>query len=328
MYQAIRTPYTCCNAVLLLFFNRFDTTKRVFTQIAKVKPPRIYLAGDGSRHTDDKAKIERIRAFLLGHISWDCEIHTRFLESNLGCKLAISSAISWFFSHEKQGIILEDDCLPNVSFFRFCDELLERYKHNEQVMMISGWSALDFAPHTQVEHLCAKASLKEDYYFSKYNHIWGWASWARAWSRYQLTFKDFKNEFKILNNFSSKNEKTLWYNTFKAYAQGKIDTWDYPWTYSIWKHKGLCIYPKQNMILNIGLNRADATHTNTESKFSSMPAYELIFPLKHPSKVEQNYRLDSIDFKAVFQNRPLWAKLWAKIRAKLCIIFHTNAHAL
>ncbi|MCX2716541.1 methyltransferase FkbM [Helicobacter sp. MIT 21-1697] len=312
MYQIMSEPYICKNPVLLLFFNRLDTLTQTLSQLAKVKPPRMYLAGDGARNEEEHNRIKAIREFLLQNITWECEIHTRFLDYNLGCKMAVSSSITWFFSCESQGIILEDDCLPNISFFRFCDELLEKYKMQQKVFMISGWSALDFAQNPSVETLSPKAQLQEDYYFSKYNHIWGWASWSRAWQNYQLELDT--NEFKILNNFCSKNEKNKWYKIIKNYAQGKIDTWDYPWTYSIWKANGLCIYPKANMILNIGLNRADATHTTGDSKFASMPTYELSFPLKHPTIINQNKDIDKVNFKIIFDVTPIYKRLYSKCK--------------
>ena len=305
--------YTCCNAVLLLFFNRSDTTKRTLTQIAKVKPPRIYLACDGARSANEAEAIAKLRQEIINNINWNCLIYTRFLEVNLGCKMAVSSAISWFFSHEKQGIILEDDCLPTLSFFRFCDELLERYKYEEKIFMISGWSALDFAKNTSVETLHPKARLQEDYFFSKYPHIWGWASWARSWQKYQLEFSDFETEFNLLNNFYSKKEKQYWYKIFNAYSQGQIDTWDYPLAYSVWRHKGLCIYPKNNMITNIGFNRNDATHTIGESKFATMPSYELLFPIKHPEIIRVCENFDMIDFDISFSYLSLYKRVIKKI---------------
>lgn len=306
--------YVCQNAILLLFFNRLDTTFATLEQIAKVQPRKLYLAADGGRNEKEQEQIATIRTNVLRHITWECEIHTRFLERNLGCKIAVSSAISWFFSHEEQGIILEDDCLPTLSFFRFCDELLERYAKQENIFMISGWSALDFAKNTSVNTLSPKAQLQEDYFFSKYPHIWGWASWDRAWQKYQLEFSDFEAEFSLLDNFCSVRERRYWYKIFKAYSQGKIDTWDYPFVHSIWKHKGLCIYPKNNMIANIGFNRSDATHTTGESKFATMPSYDIVFPLKHPSNIQINKQLDATNFEIIFDIPPLYKRIIDKIK--------------
>lgn len=278
-------------------FNRIDTTKLVFEQIKQVKPNKIYLASDGARDKIDKnnitesKKVDDIRKYLLENISWDCDIKTRFLMQNNGCKIAVSSAIEWFFANEEQGIILEDDCLPNESFFRFCDEMLDRYKDNDKIFMVSGWSALDFDKK-------AKASLECDYYFSKYNHIWGWASWARAWKKYERENNNFKEDFKKIE-FDTIKEKNEFKKVLSLYFMGEIDTWDYPFTFSIWKNNGLCIYPKNNMIKNIGFNRDDATHTNGESKFQYMNAYDLDFPLKHPDTMERNKAIDMANYKII-----------------------------
>ncbi len=289
--------YQCKSPILFLTFNRIDTTKLVFEQIKQVKPNKIYLASDGARDKIDKnnitesKKVDDIRKYLLENISWDCDIKTRFLMQNNGCKIAVSSAIEWFFANEEQGIILEDDCLPNESFFRFCDEMLDRYKDNDKIFMVSGWSALDFDKK-------AKASLECDYYFSKYNHIWGWASWARAWKKYERENNNFKEDFKKIE-FDTIKEKNEFKKVLSLYFRGEIDTWDYPFTFSIWKNNGLCIYPKNNMIKNIGFNRDDATHTNGESKFQYMNAYDLDFPLKHPDTMERNKAIDMANYKII-----------------------------
>ncbi len=301
--------------------------RETFSQIARVKPPRIYLASDGAREgkanpqgISESTLVQEVRAFLLDSIDWDCAVHTRFLDSNLGCKIAVSSAISWFFEHEEQGIILEDDCLPTLSFFRFCDELLARYRDEERVMMISGWSALDFAPNPSVELLSPKARLQEDYCFSKYNHIWGWASWARAWRKYELESSDFTKDFAHFD-FSSAFERRSWRKIFGAYYGGKIDTWDYPWIFSIWKSCGLCVYPKNNMIKNIGFNRKDAAHTHGDSKFATMPSYELSFPLTHPSHIAPNPALDSLNFTITFALPCLAKRVVRKVYKIFCAYF-------
>ncbi|WP_394952209.1 methyltransferase FkbM [uncultured Helicobacter sp.] len=305
---------------MLLSFNRLDTVRQTLAQIACVQPPRIYLASDGARDGKINAQgmpestlVQEVRAFLLDSIDWDCAVHTRFLDSNLGCKAAVSSAISWFFENEEQGIILEDDCLPTLSFFRFCDELLARYKEQERVMMISGWSALDFAPNPSAHTLCPKARLSEDYFFSKYNHIWGWASWARAWAKYERESSNFASDFAHFA-FSSASERRSWRKIFSAYYGGNIDTWDYPWTFSIWKARGLCVYPKNNMIQNIGFNRDDAAHTHGDSKFATMPSYEIVFPLTHPSHIAPNFALDSLNFTLVFETPNLLRRVVRKIQ--------------
>lgn len=287
--------------ILLVTFVRLDTTLQVLKEIRKYRPSKLYISSDYGRegkfladkNMSEKEWVDEIRKTLLQSIDWECEVKTQFLPKNLGCKEGVSSAISWFFENEEMGIILEDDTLPNQSFFYFCEEMLERYKDNNSIFMVSGWSALDFDQE-------AKDSLKEDYFFSKYNHIWGWASWRRAWQLYQKEFFDFENEFAKLD-FDSKEEKKVWYKTFKAYSNGKINTWDYPWTYTIWKNQGVSIYPKNNMIQNIGLNRSDATHTGGESKFENMKTYEIQNPLIHPTKIARNQWVDMRNFNNVFK---------------------------
>lgn len=292
--------YTTQNPVLFMIFNRLETTKAVFEAIARAKPKRLYISGDlereGKVHSDgisECVKVRECREFVLNNISWDCEVKVRFLDTHLGCKDSLSSAIMWFFENETQGIILEDDDVPNEGFWQFCDELLERYKDDEKISMISGWSATDFFPNG------AKEGIKESYFFSRYNHIWGFASWARAWKKYRLDNESWESDFAKFS-FDSRQEREYWHKVFKSYYAGEIDTWDYPMSFCNWQQDMLAIYPKDNMIVNIGLNRADAAHTTGESKFENMPTYETHFPLIHPPKVERNIELDKANFKAVF----------------------------
>lgn len=305
--------YRVQNPVLLITYKRTDTLILILERLKIVKPSKIYIASNAHKNPQEYPLIMQVRELLESHISWNCEVCRLYRTEHLNAKHSISSTLSWFFSLESKGIILEDDCLPSLSFFRFCDELLERYENSQEVFMISGWSALDFAPNTSTRTLNPKAKLEADYFFSKYNHIWGWASWRRAWEKYQLEFEDFNSEFKALKCFDSIKERRVWYKIFKAYSQGKIDTWDYPWTYSIWKHNALCIYPKNNMIQNIGFNRLDSTNTTGDSHLSQMPSYELHFPLKHPNFIQQNKELDRIDFHIVFNTLTFLQRIRCKI---------------
>lgn len=299
--------------VLLITFVKLDTTLQVLEAIREYQPKKLYISSDYGREgkviqekqISEKEWIDQIRVTILGQIDWECEVETLFFSENQGCKNGVSSAISWFFDHEEMGIILEDDTLPNQSFFLFCEEMLERYKNNQKIFMVSGWSALDF----DIE---AKNSLKEDYYFSKYNHIWGWASWRRAWKLYQKEFIDFEKEFLQLE-FDSNQEKNYWYKILKAYSQDKIDTWDYPWTYTMWKHRGLSVYPKNNMIHNIGLNHNDATHTIGESKFENMKIYPTKAPIKHCDAIRRNIALDKKDFYTCFYGGNIFLRAIKKL---------------
>ena len=160
--------------ILFLVFNRPDVTQRVFDAIRQARPPKLYIAADGPRK-NKVGEVERCALVqeIVSQVDWPCEVSKLIRQENLGCKIAISSAIDWFFSKEPEGIILEDDCLPHPDFFPYCDELLERYRNNERVGMISGDNFQN--------------GIKRgdgDYYFSQFCHIWGWASWARAWKKY------------------------------------------------------------------------------------------------------------------------------------------------
>lgn len=158
------SSYQCQNAILLFTYKRLDTTKLVLEQIKKVKPKRLYISSNHPKNANEAKLVNEIREFLDSFITWDCELKKLYRTKHLSAKESISSAITWFFSNEAQGIVLEDDCLPNESFFRFCDEMLEQYSNDSRIFMISGWSAWDFNKKI-------KNNLKEDYYFSSYNHV-------------------------------------------------------------------------------------------------------------------------------------------------------------
>ena len=159
--------------VLFLIFKRPDTTQRVFEAIKKAKPKQLFISADGGRNEEEKKSCNALREAIVAQIDWDCELKTLFRENNLGCKMAVSSGISWFFEEVEQGIILEDDCLPNESFFKFCETMLEKYKDDQSIWHIGANNFQD--------------SIKRgdaDYFFSMYSHIWGWASWRDRWQKY------------------------------------------------------------------------------------------------------------------------------------------------
>lgn len=304
--------------VLLITFARLDTTLKVIASIRKYKPTKLYISSDygregrflDSHNMYEQQWVTKIREIILQSIDWECEVFTLFSQVNLGCKKAVSSAIDWFFENEDCGIILEDDTVPSQSFFIFCEEMLDKYRNSPEIFMISGWSALDFDQD-------AKKSLQYDYFFSKYTHIWGWASWRRAWKLYQRDFTNFEREFSLLV-FDNNQERKIWYENLKAYHEGKIDTWDYPWTYTIWKHNGLSIYPKNNMIDNIGFNRDDATHTKDESRYQNMKVYdELEFPITHPNQLSRDNQLDAICAKIIYTKEARQFKTIKKIYKKI-----------
>ena len=282
-------PYPLKTAVLFLIFKRLDTTKKVFEEIKKAKPLRLYVAGDGPRENikDEEEKVKMVRDYVLNNIDWKCEVKTLFRDKNLGCGKAISEAITWFFQNEEQGIILEDDCVPSQSFFWFCEELLEKYKNEKRIGMICGGNFQDGVKRGDA-----------DYYFSIYNHIWGWASWQDRWGKYDFELKTFNNVEFIKEVFKTKKEIKYWIYIFKKMKNREINSWAYQWTLVNFKNKWLTIIPNVNLISNIGFSE-DATHTIGKSELENIPREELIIK-KHPVEIKQDIEADRYVSKKVF----------------------------
>ena len=289
--------------VALIIFNRPDTTERVFLEIAKARPSKLLVVADGPR-VDRPGEIEKCNASraIIDRVDWPCEVLTNYSEINLGCKNRVSSGIDWVFSQVEEAIILEDDCLPEASFFQFCEEMLERYRHDERIGMISGTNFLD-----------NKIAIEDSYYFSKYMTIWGWATWRRAWKNYDVTIElwpKLKNDGFLDSRINLKDERSYWYRAFDRVHSGAIDTWDYQWVLCNWIQSRLSIVSTVNLISNIGF-RSDATHTSGASIFSNMQRNHLILPLKHPDFIYAHDKADLIGarlqftsmFRRVIRNR-------------------------
>lgn len=279
--MAFQTP------ILFLIFNRPDTTKQVFAKIREVKPKYLYVAADGPRsHKEgEKELCEQTRKIVTDNIDWDCELVTLFREENLGCGKAVSGAITWFFENVEQGIILEDDIMVSQDFFFFCSELLQVYKDNVNVFSITGSNFQD-----------GRRWGNESYYFTRYAYIWGWATWKRAWEKYDYEMKglsDFISNKEIEKIFSRTHEQQFWLNHF---AQAKnIDTWDFQWMFTILKNNGYSVTPNYNLTRNIGFG-PNATHTKTENTKISSFKLETISDIKHHSRVEVNVMADNYTF--------------------------------
>ena len=291
------SQYSLNTAVLFLIFNRLDTTERVFEAIREAKPPRLYISADGARlHKDgEKEKVGAVRDFVLSNIDWECEVSTLFRDNNLGCKMGVSGGISWFFEHEEEGIILEDDVLPLPSFFYYCEELLNKYRDNKTIAMVSGCNLIS-----------NRFTADSSYFFSKYSHIWGWATWRRSWNTYDVSISEWPTwkEKEGLAQLSdgSVGFVSYWRDIFDKVYKGGIDTWDYQWMFSCWKKKSLTILPKNNLVYNLGFDSSDATHTT-----GGEPGYvtdsspkDLDFPLMHPICVERSCVADVLIDSSVF----------------------------
>lgn len=280
--------------VLFLVFNRPDTTIQVFEKICNAKPSRLYVACDGPRinNLEDKGKIEIVQN-IIAKVDWPCEVKTLYREKNLGCKIAVSEAITWFFNHEEQGIILEDDCLPSDSFFVFCEELLNKYKYEDRIMHIAGMT------YVEKNNVVNNYS----YHFCKVGGIWGWASWRRAWKKYELEMSSYEQAIKenIFDNLFLKNSKLKleYLNMFKYAYEQKPDTWDYQWTFTKIINNSINIMPAKNLIKNIGFDHKDATHTSKkEKKYTNMKLKQIKFPLNHPKfiVVDENFNYENFKY--------------------------------
>jgi hypothetical protein len=294
--------------ILFLIFNRLETTKRVFDEIKKARPKQLFIASDGPRENKvgEKEVVEKIREYVLKNINWKCKVKTLFRKKNIGCKYAVSGAIDWFFDNVEQGIILEDDCLPSQSFFRFCQDTLEKYRYENKIMQVSG---------TNVEGV---SKTKEDYFFTDCFNAWGWATWKRAWNKYDVNMNDWRKYrtgkiFRFMNYNRLSSYLQAW-RLFDMTYRNKINTWDYQWIFSCITNKGLCIIPKKNLITNMGFTSI-ATHTsNYQSEDKQLIANELKFPLKENDRIEINPKYLNSYYS--FFGKTIWQKIFEKIFQK------------
>ncbi|MCA1632211.1 MAG: glycosyltransferase family 2 protein [Acidobacteria bacterium] len=269
----MRTP------VAFIIFNRPEVTARVFAEIARARPEKLLVVADGARdgRPGEREACEQTRA-VVERVDWDCEVLENFSDVNLGCRRRVASGITWVFEQVEEAIILEDDCVPHPSFFPFCEEILERFREDERVMMVSG-------DNFQFGHRRTPYS----YYFSRMAHIWGWASWRRAWRHYDVGMKlwdDLRDTPWLLDLFGDAEVAALWRTIFDKTRAG-FNTWDYQWAFACWTQHALAVLPERNLISNIGFG-AMATHTKAVSREANIPVEAMEFPLRHPPYMVHN----------------------------------------
>jgi len=287
------TPSPLSTPVLILIFNRPEITKQVFNAIQQAKPPRLYVAGDGPRSkcTEDEENCKLARS-IATNVDWDCEVKTLFRDHNLGCRLAVSQAIYWFFEQEPEGIILEDDCLPSQSFFWFCQEMLEYFRNDKAVGVICGFysNELEYKPSAS-------------FFFSRYLRVWGWAGWRRSNEGYDSNINlliEKQNTWK--KDIFSRTDiflKRYWQDMFEEVGSGKIDTWDIQLQYLLWQKKQQVIVSSKNLVQNIGW--AQGAHPLTKDHNHELATSEINFPLTTPDMTERDTRADQVIEKISYQ---------------------------
>lgn len=278
--------------VLLIVWRRPHTTQQVIDAVRQAAPTRMFVACDGPNHDrpGEAEKVAATRALIETAIDWPCELQTLYSETNQGCRLGVSRAITWFFEQVEEGIILEDDCVPHPDFFPYCAELLDRYRHDERVWCISGNNFQD-----------GQWRGDGSYYFSRYNHCWGWASWRRCWQHYDGELESWptlRDSGLLTSIFEDSLERNYWQNIWQQlFFEGKPNTWDYQWTLTCLANGGLTALPNRNLVSNIGFG-LDATHTTGEP--IPTPIIHGLETIDHPKFIIRNQEADRYTFDQIF----------------------------
>lgn len=262
---------------------------RILESIRNQRPAQLFIAADGPRHLKpgEDALCRETRDTVMNRIDWPCEVRTLFREQNMGCARAVSSAINWFFSQVEEGIILEDDCLPDPTFYDFCTTLLERYRNNDRVMHIGGSN-----------YQAGIARGNASYYYSRYAHIWGWATWRRAWQYYDFSLQRYRHS-------STEDLPPQFARELDAFFEEKVDTWDTQWFLTVLFNKGLSVTPNTNIIRNIGYGK-EATHTRNEPNWFKKMVYGSIPHITHPAMLAPDSEADAYTIDTVFRSNFLF----------------------
>jgi hypothetical protein len=282
--------------VAFLIFNRPNETARVFERIRDARPRTLLVIADGPRNDAEHDLVERTRS-VVQKVDWSCDVRVNASATNLGCRKRVSSGLDWVFNEVNDAIILEDDCLPDPTFFRFCDEMLDRYRDEPRVMHVGG-----------TNFQLGKRPTSDSYYFSAINQIWGWATWGRAWrSHYDVSMKrwpDMRNT-SFLRDLIGEEIAAKVKAGFDDIHAGRTDSWDNQWTFAMWLAQGLAILPAVNLISNIGFG-ASATHTRkANSAIANQPTEPIDFPLKHPSEISRNSPADHQSYRNMILSKAM-----------------------
>ncbi len=298
-------PSPCVTPVVLIIFNRPESTRRVFEAIRAARPRQLLVIADAPRvdRIDDITKCAATRA-IIEEVDWDCEVFKNYATANLGCGLRPASGLDWVFKLVETAIILEDDCVPDATFFPYCTELLAYYQDDSRIMHISG-NNFQFGQQRG----------EYSYFYSRYTHHWGWATWRRAWQHFDYDLRRWQERRDtdwLSTLLDTPAAIDYWTQIFdEVYDGDKLHIWDYQWTFACWQHQGLCILPQVDLVTNIGFT-PDGTHTIRQNQFADLRLGKIDFPLHHPPEVIRDRHADIFIQESKF-NLDLWARLKRKI---------------
>jgi hypothetical protein len=291
--------------IALIIFNRPRLVEAVFAAIAEAQPRRLFVVADGPRFSEEAENCHEARS-VINRVDWNCEVMKNVVDLNLGCRQRVASGLDWVFSQADEAIILEDDCLPGPSFFRFCETLLDRYRHDERVMEIAGsnWQL-------------GQSRTEYSSYFSKHSHTWGWATWKRAWQHYdeKLTlWPKLKGTEDWARMWDDPREMEYWESILDRVYEGEIDTWDYQWQFAMWCRNGLSAVPNVNLVSNIGFGRGGTHTTRSRHPLAGLPTRSLE-EIRHPPSVTAHKEADKFFFEQFLWDKP-WKRYIRKVRDK------------
>lgn len=311
--------------VALTLFDRPAHTRQVFEAIRGAQPEILLVIADGPRNAEEKLRCDETRA-IIDSVDWKCEVRKNYSEVNMGCRPRLSSGLNWVFEEVDRAIVFEADCLPHPSFFPFCEELLEKYKDDERVMHISG----DFFHQENKDFKC-----DDSYYFSVIPHIWGFATWRRAWKHYDPDIKKWplaESKKAIKRVLTDPAVYEYWETIWEGFYKGETNSWDGQWAFACILHGGLSINPCVNLVTNIGFGPDAMQGKDPNNIFANIALQEISFPLKHPLKVAVDTKADAYTFEYIFTpNRSLqqtflrpFKKMFPRIHQKIKNYLHEN----
>ena len=278
--------------IAMIVFRRPQHTERVLSAIRQAKPKKLLIIADGPcpDRPGEAEKCAAARAVVDRLVDWDCELLKNYSDTNLGVEARFHTGFNWVFEQCESAIILEDDELPHESFFGFCHDLLDRYRDDARVMAING-----------VNYQFGQYSAPHSYYFSRYFHCWGFATWRRAWELYDVKIRRWQElratPWLLDVCAGNKTEATYHQDVFDRLTRGEIHTWDYQVTFAMWANSGLAITPNVNLVSNIGYGADALHHTGTESPFANMRTFPMDHPLTHPHSVLRDLTADRLEYE-------------------------------